>query len=80
MTQTPGNPRFLLRAFEHIDAVRMAFLTALLLDSADVTTDAIVGCWAQRTPRHFCCTGRRSIRARVGRGTAADGQCGHSRR
>jgi hypothetical protein len=69
VTQTPGNPRFLLRAFEHTDAVRTAFLTALLLDSADVTTrDAIVGCWADRTPRHVSCTGRRSIRARVGRG------------
>jgi hypothetical protein len=30
VTQTPGN-RFLLRAFEHTDTVRTAFLTALLL-------------------------------------------------
>ncbi len=69
MTQTPGNPRFLLRAFEHTDTVRTAFLTALLLGNANVTTrDAIVGCWADQTPRHVSCTGRRSIRARVGRG------------
>lgn len=68
-TQAPGgagpNPRYLLRAYEHPDAARVAVMIG---EASQVSRDVLCERWVARWPEHVHRLGRRNIRQRLGGG------------
>jgi hypothetical protein len=69
MATETGNPRFLLRAYESADPVRLAvLLTSVPPEARPVARDTLATEWAQRWPRHAAQTGNSNIRSRIRHG------------
>lgn len=66
-----GNPRYVLRAFEHTNPVRTAFLIKWFTRPAEgdpsptINRSVLIDSWKSRYPRHAAATGRRRISYRV---------------
>lgn len=62
-----GNRRFMLRAYEEANPVRLAWVLADLDDGGPISRDAIIERWLEAWPRFIGRTGKGSVPARIGR-------------